>query len=269
VVTVELPSLSAKATPLILVLIPGGSFNMGSPDSEKDRSGDEGPVHRVTVPAFWMGKHEITQAQWEAVMGSNPSVVKEPNRPVTHVSWDDCQEFIRKLNAKVSDGGFRLPSEAEWEYACRAGSAGRFCSGDSHFGLFHYAWFGSNSVSAPHRVGNKRPNAFGLYDMHGNVWEWCQDWYHPTYSGAPADGTAWETPDAVHAERVLRGGSTISYYWQCRSAFRMSCVPADSTYEHPQAGRPTGRMGGWLGSEREVYAAPGQICYGFRVARTP
>ena len=132
----------------------------------------------ITKP-FYLGKYEVTQEQWEAVMGSNPSHFKGPKNPVEQVSWDDCQQFLVKLNAKSGGQGskFVLPTEAQWEYACRAGSTGKFCFGDDEKQLGEYAWYEANSGDKTHPVGEKKPNTFGLHDMHGNVWEWCQDWY--------------------------------------------------------------------------------------------
>ncbi|NQT39791.1 MAG: formylglycine-generating enzyme family protein, partial [Planctomycetes bacterium] len=157
---------------LDLVLIPAGSFLMGD-----DRAK---PVHKVRITKpFYLGKYEVTQEQWEAVMGSNPSNFKGAKNPVEQVSWDNCQQFLVKLNAKSGGQGgkFVLPTEAQWEYACRAGSTGKFCFGDDEKQLGEYAWYGENSGSKTHPVGEKKPNTFGLHDMHGNVWEWCHDWY--------------------------------------------------------------------------------------------
>ena len=205
-----------------LVRIQPGEFLMGSPENEKDRHHDEGPQHRVRISKpFYMGKYEVTQGQWQAVMGSNPSSIQDPKNPVDGISWDDCQGFLAKLNAKMKGRHFRLPTEAEWEYACRAGSANGYCFGDAEPELRDYAWYGDNSDMKPHLVGQKKPNVWGLYDMHGNVWEWCQDW-HGTYA-EPAQTDP--TGSASGSYRVLRGG--VCYYnaSYCRSAYRYINYP--------------------------------------------
>jgi len=178
-----------------------------------------------------MGKYEVTQAQWQAVMGSNPSPFKsDPRLPVETVSWEDCQRFCERLNERLAGAGqgvrVRLPTEAEWEYACRAGSTGRFCFGDSDGQLGDHAWYDGNSGGQTHPVGRKKPNAFGLYDMHGNVWEWCEDWYHGSYSGAVDDGSAW-TAGGEQTARVLRGGSWNNSPAGCRCAGRVGLRPDD------------------------------------------
>ncbi len=194
------------------ILVPAGSFDMGSPDSEKARDGDEGPVRKVQLAkAFYIGKYEVTQEQYLAAMGTNPSKFSGPKLPVESVSWDEAATCCKKM-------GGRLPTEAEWEYACRAGSKTRFCYGDdlNYTQLGEYAWYSSNSVSTTHPVGQKKPNAFGLYDMHGNVYEWCSDWFAP-YANA-------QTVNPVGASsgqhRVCRGGGWIVNAWFCRSANR-------------------------------------------------
>lgn len=199
-----------------LIEIPAGSFLMGSPETEAGRYSDEGPRHLVTVSAFKMGKYPVTQAQWRAVMGDNPSYFKGDGLPVTNISWHDFGEFCRKLSDATGDN-YRRPSEAEWEYACRAGSATAYCFGDDPSLFGEYAWFSENSNDRPHPVGQKKPNAWGLYDMHGNVWEWCEDAWHDDYKGAPTDGGAWT---GKFSGRVLRGGSYFDDAVDCRSACR-------------------------------------------------
>ncbi len=188
------------------VLIPAGQFMMGSPDTDPLAFTNESPQHGVRIGrAFYLAVHEVTQGQYELVMGSNPSKFQgDPSRPVDRVSWDDAVEFCRRLSEREGSQ-YRLPTEAEWEYACRAGATTRWCFGDEESSLEDYAWF-DNPTSPTHRVGTKKPNPWGLYDMHGSVWEWCEDVWHDDYRGAPQDGSAWlQTEDP--SMRVLRGGS--------------------------------------------------------------
>lgn len=204
------------------VWIPPGTFIMGSPENEKDRYDDE-TRHRVTLTqGFWMGKYEVTQAQWEAVMNANPSRFESGNRPVESVSWNDCQDFIAKLN-RLNQGTFRLPTEAEWEYAYRAGTTTRFYWGEdrNESDIDRYAWYNGNSGDRTHEVGQKRSNPWGLYDMSGNVWEWCADWYGDYPSGPQVDPKGQQSGRA----RVQRGGSWLSYALYCRSASRNRSYP--------------------------------------------
>ncbi|WP_321416957.1 formylglycine-generating enzyme family protein [uncultured Methanomethylovorans sp.] len=207
------------------VLIPAGEFQMGSPSSEEDRDDDEGPVHEVTIEnAYHLGKYEVTQAQWVEIMGNNPLYFDGDNKPVEQISWNEVQEFIKKLNAKEGTDKYRLPSEAEWEYACRAGTASSYSFGDDESKLEDYAWYCFNSGNITHPVGQKKPNPWGLYDMHGNVWEWCQDRWHDTYKNAPTDGSAWE--DGNSSYRVSCGGSFFDTASGSRSAVRFSYDPS-------------------------------------------
>jgi eukaryotic-like serine/threonine-protein kinase len=196
-----------------VVYIPAGEFQMGSRNGELD----EGPVHRVVIPEpIWMGKYAVTQAQWESVMGNNPSHFKGHNLPVETVSWDDCQEFIRRLKA-IGDGyTYRLPTEAEWEYACRAGTTGDYAGNLDAFG-----WYEKNSGDETHPVGQKEPNAWGLYDMHGNVWEWCADWYGTYLSYSVTNPTG----PSSGSLRVRRGGSWGGTAAYCRAAARSRNSP--------------------------------------------
>jgi formylglycine-generating enzyme required for sulfatase activity len=188
--------LSRNSLGMRFARIPGGTFQMGSNVMDGER-----PVHTVSVPTFWIGVTEVTQAQWKAVMGNNPSYFQKagPDAPVEQVSWDDVQAFVRKLNTLESDRRYRLPSEAEWEYACRAGTRE-----DPYGPPEAIAWVKENSGGTTHPVGQKRPNAFGLFDMLGNVSEWTQDTWHPDYKGAPTDGSAWK--DGGSSYHTLRGG---------------------------------------------------------------
>jgi formylglycine-generating enzyme required for sulfatase activity len=200
-----LPSNFTNSVSIEFVQIPAGEFDMGSPQKEAGRDDDEGPVHRVKIAnAFYMSKYEITQKQWHDVMGSNVSFFKGDNLPVEQVSWNEAQEFISRLNEKEGIDKYRLPSEAEWEYAARAGNTTRYYFGDDASKLDEYEWFIGNSEFKTHGAGQKKSNPWGLYDMHGNVWEWVQDVYHVSYVGAPTDGSAWEG-NGTH--RIIRGGS--------------------------------------------------------------
>jgi len=217
--------------PLEMVWIPPGSFLMGSPDEEQDRSEFEGPQYEVThANGFWMGKYPITQEQWQAVMGNNPSHFNGDNRSVELVFWNDIRDsggFLDQLNEACPGYNFRLPSEAEWEYAYRAGTTTRFYWGDDpdYTEIGDYAWYLNNSLSYTHPVGQKLPNAWGLYDMAGNAWEWCEDDWHNNYEGAPSDGSAWvDSPRG--GPRLLRGGSWSSYPSSCRAASRGYYGPA-------------------------------------------
>ena len=222
---------------LVMVEIPGGTFMMGSPDSEADRRGSEGLQHQVTVPSFFIEKHQVTQAQWRAVMkddNPSPSVFNGDNLPVESVSWNDAREFCSRLE-KSTGRAYRLPSEAEWEYACRADPANTtpFSFGATitpsivnYDGNYPYA----SAKKGEYReqtvpVGSLGvANAFGLFDMHGNVWEWCEDTWHGDYNGAPTDGSAW-TSGGNQSWRVLRGGSWYNFGVNCRSACRVSYEP--------------------------------------------
>jgi formylglycine-generating enzyme required for sulfatase activity len=204
---------------LEMVLVQGGKFMRGSPEGKG--YDDERPQREVTVPALYVGKFQVTQAQWKAVMGQFP---KEPGfpgeqHPVERVSWHDAQAFCQKLS-QMTGKAYRLPSEAEWEFACRAGTTGDYAGK-----LDEMAWYSNNSDGKTHPVGQKSPNAFGLFDMHGNVWEWCEDHWHGDYNGAPTDGSAWIEQDKG-AARVVRGGSWNNVNNFCRSASRSNNDPA-------------------------------------------
>jgi formylglycine-generating enzyme required for sulfatase activity len=245
-----------KGISLDLVAIPAGEFIMGSPEGEEGRDwyknfnaklpNVEGPQHQVAVKAFWMGKYLVTQAQWRAVaklpkikmdLLPDPSNFKGDNRPVEQVSWEDAIEFCARLTKKMGRE-YRLPSEAEWEYACRAGTKTPFYFGETiTTELANYRgtdWeyegktYPGNYGQGPHgsyrqeatEVGSFSANAFGLYDMHGNVWEWCEDDWHNSYEGAPSDGRAWIESDRTNTYRLLRGGSWYNIPRNCRSAYR-------------------------------------------------
>ena len=197
-----------------MVAIAPGVFEMGS----NNGTAGEKPAHRVVIGnGFALGKTEVTQKQWQAVMGKAPSKFSNcgDDCPVEQVSWNDVQAYIQKLNARTGKQ-YRLPSEAEWEYACRAGRKQEYCGGENPDSV---GWYEQNSGHSTHPVGRKQANAFGLYDMSGNVWEWVEDSYHANYNGAPSDGTAWQ---GDRARRVLRGGSWSSLADALRSANRSS-----------------------------------------------
>ncbi|MBS9772973.1 MAG: formylglycine-generating enzyme family protein [Trichodesmium erythraeum GBRTRLIN201] len=233
-----------------MVAIPGGTFTMGSPESEKYSEDNERPQHQVTVPSFFMGKYPVTQGQWKAIasrtelkverdLDPEPSYFKEPyesidrwQRPVELVSWNQAVEFCQRLS-KLTGRKYRLPSEAEWEYACRAGTSTPFYFGETitpelanYDGKYTY----SDGPKGEYRgqttpVGKFPPNAFGLYDMHGNVHEWCADDRHDNYVGAPTDGSAWinsNTHSDTKSRKILRSGSWYGYPWWCRSGDRNS-----------------------------------------------
>jgi len=203
-----------------MVVIPAGSFVMGS-----NKSSDEQPAHSVNLRSFLMGKTEVTQEQLKDVRGYNFSRFSAcgPNCPAENVSWIDVEHFIVRLNQKTGQK-YRLPSEAEWEYAARAGTTTEWSYGSDQSKLGDYAWHSSNSRGGTQAVGQKLPNAFGLFDMHGNVWEWTQDCWHNNYVGAPTNGSAWTTV-CTDYDRVLRGGSWFSNPAGLRSASRDRYFP--------------------------------------------
>jgi formylglycine-generating enzyme required for sulfatase activity len=198
-----------------LVVIPAGSFEMGSAVGA-----DEYPIHRLNVPSFLIGKTEVTQRQWRTMMGSNPSRFSQcgDECPVDSVNWNDAQEFARRLSQKTGKS-YRLPSEAEWEYAARAGSQTKWSFGDSEWQLGEFGWYAGNSQNQSQRVAQKYSNAYGLFDIHGNVWEWVEDCWHANYIGAPTNGSAWTTACNGNV-RVLRGGSWDMNPAIMRSAYR-------------------------------------------------
>lgn len=240
------PHISALSTPE-MVGVEGGTFTMGATSEQGSEAySDEKPAHRVTVGNFFIGKYEVTQGLWYDVMGSNPSWFQGSKTafgsrwrdlPVEQVTWDDCQEFLRKLNARKGEmdlGGysswkFRLPTEAEWEFAARGGnvSRGYKYSGSNNIGSV--AWYdGNSSVNGnqqTHPVGTKQPNELGLYDMSGNVYEWCQDWYADNYYGrSPQNNPQGPSSGSF---RVIRGGSCGNYAWNCRVSCRVRHTPGN------------------------------------------
>lgn len=234
---------------IVLRRIPGGVFDMGSDDSDLSAYPQEKLQHEVWIRPFWISQYEVTQQLWKSVMGNLPDeLLRNKNFinlrfPVVRVSWEESSTFCQKLNRLLGisgEYGYRLPTEAEWEYAARAESKSLYCFGNSPDDLGQYAWFSDNSeveitkmkegkpekeiIGRPHEVGKKLPNKYGLYDMHGNVWEWCQDHWHSRYTGAPNDGSTW-LEESVATDRVVRGGCWYDNASYCRSAFRRGLAP--------------------------------------------
>ncbi|MDJ0904336.1 MAG: formylglycine-generating enzyme family protein [Xenococcus sp. MO_188.B8] len=206
---------------LDMIAIPGGTFMMGSPKGKGSDS--ERPQHQVTIKPFFMGKYPITQAQWQAVMGNNPAQFQDsPQNPVEQVSWKVAVEFCQRLSTQT-ETEYRLPSEAEWEYACRARTTTPYHFGESISDKI--ANYGCN-MNGTTSVGQFPANAFGLYDMHGNIWELCQDNWHDNYEDAPTDGSAWFS--GFSTIKVIRGGSWFNGPWDCRSAYRVRFDPYDT-----------------------------------------
>ena len=234
------PKTITNSIGMKLVLIPKGTFMMGSPIEEEGAENDE-EQHQVTIGKdYYLGVTEVTQGQYEKVMGTNPSyfqkrVIRKSDSsmyPVEQVSWEDAVEFCKKLSdlpeEKKAGRVYRLPTEAEWEYACRAGSKAAYSFGANSKTLGDYAWFGENSGGQTHPVGEKKANAWGLYDMHGNVWEWCSDWYGVYPKGSVSDPSG----PSEGSDRVDRGGSWINGAANCRSARRSGYDPSDRSFNY-------------------------------------
>jgi formylglycine-generating enzyme required for sulfatase activity len=202
-----------------MVRLAGGRFSMGSEERETEK-----PLHPVDLEPFEIAATPVTQSQYEEIMKNNPSRFKDPDSPVECVSWNDATRFCKKLSTRTKQN-FTLPSEAQWEYACRVGTTTSFCFGDNDDVLDEYAWYDKNSENRTHPVAKKKPNPWGLYDMHGNVWEWCLDKWHDSYKEAPANGSAWV--DEQGLARVVRGGSWSHASVLCRSASRYYLTPDD------------------------------------------
>jgi formylglycine-generating enzyme required for sulfatase activity len=206
------------------ILIPSGSFLMGADKNVENAFGNETPQHQVTISQpFYLGKYEVTQREWTAVMGGNPSEFKGESNPVENVSWDNVQTFIQRLNQKEGTNKYRLPTDAEWEYAARARTTSQYSFGDNADSLEQYAWYSRNSGGKTHPVGQKEPNPWGLHDMHGNVWEWGQDWYDKSYyAQSPASDPHGPSEGLI---RVLRGGGWLDGARYQRSTYRYGQPP--------------------------------------------
>ncbi|KXS42927.1 MAG: hypothetical protein AWU59_1395 [Methanolobus sp. T82-4] len=213
------PAASVKnSLGMEFVLVPAGEIQVGLKGYE-----DRKMVHKVIVSKpFYLGKYLVTQKEWKNLMGTDPSCFEGDDRPVECVSWYDVQEFIAKLNKKEGNDKYRLPSAAEWEYACRAGTTTQYYFGDNESQLSKYAWYYENAGHKTHAVGLKEPNAWGLYDMHGNVWEWCRDRYHRRYKASQA---AISLGTGFGSGLVLHGGSWVNYPGKCKSSYRSSFHP--------------------------------------------
>ena len=226
-------ALGTTGETIEMVWIPSGSFMQGRYSGEQGSNSSEDPQHLVTFAnGFWLGKYEVTQAQWEAIAGPWTFYFdNHPDYPAETVSWNDITNtFLPALNSQSGGNLWRLPSESEWEYACRAGTETRFYWGDdlNETEIGNYAWYTGNSGSQTHEVGTREPNAWNLYDMSGNVWEWVEDYWHSNYTGAPTNGDPWLSPTS--SSRVLRGGSWYYYGNYCRSAYRFSNTPSYRSY---------------------------------------
>lgn len=212
-------AFTVKGVSFVMKFVQGGTYQMGGDDSYAMDS--EKPIHNVTVSTFYIGETEVTQALWKAIMGDNPSHFKEDNSPVEKVNWDDCQEFIRKLN-KVTGKNFRMPTEAEWEYAAKGGNLSKGYKYAGSNNIKDVAWYMETTIyDGTRAVKTKLPNELGIYDLSGNVWEWCSDWYS-TYNNDFQ--TNPQGPSSGY-DRILRGGGWSGNNWYCRVSARTHCSP--------------------------------------------
>ncbi|MEM7233778.1 MAG: formylglycine-generating enzyme family protein [Planctomycetota bacterium] len=214
------PEYRHRSSGIVFVHVPGGTFSMGSPVDEPGRRTHEGPQHPVALSSFLIAKYQVTQGQWEGVMGSNPSDQEGRNLPVVDVSWADCHEFCQRT-------GLSLPTEAQWEYACRAGTTTRYHSGNDESALATLGWFGENAGNRVHAVGEKPANAWGIHDMHGNVFEWCEDLYDPAFYSSEEATKKDPICATGRGKRVIRGGLYSEPGRICRSAWRSGYLPSD------------------------------------------
>ena len=219
-------SFTVNGVTFTMVHVDGGTFTMGGTTEQgRDVYSDEKRTHSVTLSSYYIGQTEVTQALWEAVMGSNPSNWKGRNLPVEQVSWEDCQNFVRELN-RMTGKNFRLPTEAEWEYAARGGNKTTGCKYSGSNAIDKVAWYDGNSGSKTHEVKTKSPNEQGIYDMSGNVYEWCQDWFG-SYSSSPQTNP---TGASSGSYRVNRGGGWDNFAWCCRVSDRYIITPSYRNY---------------------------------------
>ena len=220
--TPNVRTYTANGVSFRMIEVEGGTFTMGATAEQgSDAYYEENPAHSVTLSSYYIGQTEVTQALWKAVMGSNPSNWEGDDLPVENVSWEDCQEFVRKLN-RLTGKTFRLPTEAEWEYAARGGSKSRGYKYSGSDNIGSAAWYDDNSGSRTHAVASKSPNELGLYDMNGNVYEWCQDWYGDYSSSAQTNPTGASSG----VGRVTRGGCWVNDAGYCRVSLRADYAPA-------------------------------------------
>ena len=216
-------SLTVNGVSFEMVYVEGGTFDMGATSEQgSDAESNEYPVHSVTLSGYYIGKCEVTQELWEAVMGGNPSEFIGAQKPVERVSWYDCQEFVSRLNS-LTGRTFRLPTEAEWEYAARGGKKSSHYKYSGSGNIGSVAWYYDNIGSRTHPVGTKSPNELGIYDMSGNVWEWCSDWYGGYSAGAQTNPMG----PSSGSHRVLRGGSWGSFAMRCRVSNRLGHDPGN------------------------------------------
>ena len=216
-------TFEANGVSFTMIPVEGGTFTMGATSEMEDPWESEKPTHQVTLSSYYIGETEVTQALWKAVMGSNPSAFIGDDLPVETVRWDDCQTFISKLNA-LTGKRFRLPTEAEWEFAARGGNQSRHTQFSGSSRIDDVAWYDGNSGSKTHPVNTKHPNELGIYDMTGNVWEWCQDWFGSYSNYAQTNPTG----AGSGSDRVLRGGNWITSPRYCRSSLRDCRTPGYS-----------------------------------------
>ena len=220
--TFDLLSIIVYDVTFNMIYVNGGSFSMGATSEQINPGDDEKPMHQVTLSSYYIGETEVTQSLWKAVMVSNPSQFKGGNLPVENVSWEECQDFINKLNI-LTGRSFRLPTEAEWEFAARGGNKSKRTQYSGSSNIDEVAWYDGNSVAKTHPVKTKKANELGIYDMSGNAWEWCQDWYDK-YNDSVQNNPVGP---ASGSNRVRRGGSWYYSARSCRTSYRDYSAPVN------------------------------------------